>query len=89
MQAQVCGNLLPKFCVVGQVGLEPTTALSTAFTERGDTNYTVLAYIGGPDASRTRYIYLARVALSQLSYRPIVPDFRCLGNLTFKLLESR
>ena len=32
--------------MVGQVGLEPTTALSTEFTVRGDTNYTVLTYIG-------------------------------------------
>ena len=32
--------------LVGQVGLEPTTALSTEFTVRGDTNYAVLTYIG-------------------------------------------
>ena len=31
--------------VVGQVGLEPTTALSTGFTVRGDTNYTVLTHM--------------------------------------------
>ena len=31
--------------MVGQVGLEPTTALSTWFTVRGDTNYTVLTHI--------------------------------------------
>ena len=30
---------------MGQVGLEPTTALSTGFTVRGDTNYTVLTHI--------------------------------------------
>lgn len=30
---------------VGQVGFEPTTALSTGFTVRGDTNYTVLTHI--------------------------------------------
>ena len=28
------------------IGLEPTTALSTEFTVRGDTNYAVLTYIG-------------------------------------------
>ena len=33
------------FCLVGQVGLEPTTALSTGFTVRGDTNYTVLTHM--------------------------------------------
>ena len=33
------------FLLVGQVGLEPTTALSTGSTVRGDTNYTVLAHI--------------------------------------------
>ena len=31
--------------LVGQVGLEPTTALSTGFTVRGDTNYTVLTHM--------------------------------------------
>ena len=31
--------------MVGQVGLEPTTALSTGFTVRGDTNYTVLTHM--------------------------------------------
>ena len=31
--------------LVGQVGLEPTTALSTGFTVRGDTNYTVLTHV--------------------------------------------
>ena len=31
--------------MVGQVGLEPTTALSTEFTVRGDTNYAVLTHI--------------------------------------------
>ena len=31
--------------LVGQVGLEPTTALSTEFTVRGDTNYAVLTHI--------------------------------------------
>ena len=31
----------------------------------------VVADHGGPDVDRTRDIYLARVALSQLSYRPI------------------
>ena len=34
-----------KVSVVGQVGLEPTTALSTGFTVRGDTNYTVLTHM--------------------------------------------
>ena len=34
--------------VVGQVGLEPTTALSTGFTVRGDTNYTVLTHMVEP-----------------------------------------
>lgn len=38
--------------MVGQVGLEPTTALSTEFTVRGDTNYAVLTHIG--DAVRDR-----------------------------------
>ena len=33
------------FLLVGQVGLEPTTALSTDFTDQGDTNYTVLTHI--------------------------------------------
>ena len=33
------------FRLVGKVGLEPTTALSTGFTVRGDTNYTVLTRI--------------------------------------------
>ena len=36
------------FCLVGQVGLEPTTALSTGFTVRGDTNYTVLTHMVEP-----------------------------------------
>ena len=31
--------------LVGQAGLEPATALSTDFTDRGDTNYTVLTHI--------------------------------------------
>ena len=31
--------------LVGQVGLEPTTAKSTRFTVWGDTNYTVLTHI--------------------------------------------
>ena len=31
--------------MVGQAGLEPATALSTDFTDRGDTNYTVLTHI--------------------------------------------
>ena len=31
--------------MVGQVGLEPTTAISTRFTVWGDTNYTVLTHI--------------------------------------------
>lgn len=31
--------------MVGQVGLEPTTALSTGFTVRGDTSYTVLTHM--------------------------------------------
>ena len=31
--------------LVGQVGLEPTTALSTGFTVRGDTSYTVLTHM--------------------------------------------
>ena len=31
--------------MVGQVGLEPTTALSTGFTVRGDANYTVLTHM--------------------------------------------
>ena len=30
---------------MGKVGLEPTTALSTGFTVRGGTNYTVLTHI--------------------------------------------
>ena len=30
--------------MVGQVGLEPTTALSTGFTVRGGTSYTVLTH---------------------------------------------
>ena len=30
---------------MGQVGLEPTTALNTGFTVRGDTNYTVLTHM--------------------------------------------
>ena len=34
--------------MVGQVGLEPTTALSTGFTVRGDTNYTVLTRMVEP-----------------------------------------
>ena len=33
------------FRLVGQVGLEPTTVLSTGFTVRGDTNYTVLTHM--------------------------------------------
>ena len=33
------------FALVGQAGLEPATALSTDFTDRGDTNYTVLTHI--------------------------------------------
>ena len=36
------------FRLVGQVGLEPTTALSTGFTVRGDTNYTVLTHMVEP-----------------------------------------
>ena len=36
------------FCLVGQVGLEPTTTLSTGFTVRGDTNYTVLTHMVEP-----------------------------------------
>ncbi len=31
--------------LVGQVGLEPTTAKSTRFTVWGDTNYTVLTHM--------------------------------------------
>ena len=31
---------------MGQEGLEPSTALSTGFTVRGDTNYTVLTHMG-------------------------------------------
>ena len=31
--------------MVGQVGLEPTTAKSTEFTVRGDTNYAVLTHM--------------------------------------------
>ena len=38
-------DCLPASFVVGQVGLEPTTALSTGFTVRGDTNYTVLTHM--------------------------------------------
>ena len=38
-------NSFSKLSVVGQVGLEPTTALSTGFTVRGDTNYTVLTHM--------------------------------------------
>ena len=38
-------NSFSKVSVVGQVGLEPTTALSTGFTVRGDTNYTVLTHM--------------------------------------------
>ena len=41
-----CGSR--PFCLVGQVGLEPTTALSTGFTVRGDTNYTVLTHMVEP-----------------------------------------
>ena len=36
------------FRLVGQVGLEPTPALSTGFTVRGDTNYTVLTHMVEP-----------------------------------------
>ena len=36
------------FRLVGQVGLEPPTALSTGFTVRGDTNYTVLTHMVEP-----------------------------------------
>ena len=36
------------FCMVGQVGLEPTTTLSIGFTVRGDTNYTVLTHMVEP-----------------------------------------
>ena len=36
------------FRLVGQVGLEPTTTLSTGFTVRGDTNYTVLTHMVEP-----------------------------------------
>ena len=39
------------YFMVGQVGLEPTIALSTWFTVRGDTNYTVLTQI------RNIYLY--------------------------------
>ena len=37
-----------KTYLVGQVGLEPTIALSTGFTVRGDTNYTVLTHMVEP-----------------------------------------
>ena len=38
-------NLTYDVPMVGQAGLEPATALSTDFTDRGDTNYTVLTHI--------------------------------------------
>ena len=36
------------FLMVDQVGLKPTIALSTGFTVRGDTNYTVLNHMVEP-----------------------------------------
>ena len=32
-------------CLVGQVGLEPTTSSGNGFTVRGDTNYALLTHI--------------------------------------------
>ena len=58
--------------LVGKVGLEPTTALSTCFTDRGDTNYTVLTHNGGIEGNRTLDPLLARQMLSQLSYNPML-----------------
>ena len=34
MQAQICGNLLSKFYMVGQVGVDPTTPEGNGFTAR-------------------------------------------------------
>ena len=68
--------------LVGKVGLEPTTALSTWFTVRGDTNYTVLTHNGGIEGNRTPDPLLARQMLSQLSYNPMY-------NILSVLLQSK
>ena len=57
--------------MVGRVGADPTTLERNGFTDRRVCRFSVPSHIGGPDVIRTRYIYLARVALSQLSYGPI------------------
>lgn len=50
--------------MVGQVGLEPTTALSTEFTVRGDTNYAVLTHIRLKYMSSLNFNKPAGIAIS-------------------------
>ena len=58
--------------MVGEARLELATALSIWFTVRGDTNYTVLAHIGGTDGTWTHNLFLARELRSQLRHGPML-----------------
>ena len=77
-------------CLVGQVGLEPTTSSGNGFTVRGDTNYALLthmvetsevesAFLGGTTSKLFPNLSPYLCAVSDTSRNPVFYMLSALG----------